>query len=144
MIVLTGGRRSGKTAAIIRWLLEDPQRRAVVVTDARMRDHILYRLQDTLPSYDWRHQVITANDYARYQRGGGHSPYTELAFDDLEKILEIMFGAHAEMATVNATWIPLGPIVHTVKAEVVDNDRDIRSTDERAPREQDAPRYLGS
>jgi len=131
MIVVTGGRRSGKTSAVIRWLLEDPNR-GVVVRDHRRRQHFEGMLRESAPHIDPAHfkrNILTTEDlYGLMFRGGGmhprsprgHLPFSELAFDDGEEVLEQLFGARVGFIAMTATWIPLGPSQpDRVQAEVV-------------------------
>lgn len=110
VIVLTGGRRSGKTTALIRWLCERPVSRCIFVVSEDRRRHLLNQLRDTLPNYDWRPHVLVADRYFGGLIGRMRVPFPEVAFDDMETILEHMLQANVEMVALNATWIPLAPV----------------------------------
>ena len=45
-------------------------------------------------------------------------PFPEVAVDDLEYVLGIMFGNDLELATMNATWVPLDTGRDRYQAEV--------------------------
>lgn len=113
MIVLTGGRASGKTTALIRWVLERPDARCIFVLNAERQRYLIDRLLDAFPHWnykDWQQHVLIYHNYF----GGVISrgiivPYPEVAFDDLDEILATMLRARVEIATLNATWIPLAP-----------------------------------
>lgn len=122
MIILTGGRASGKTSAIIRWLVEAPGHRGIVCVDEQRKRHIINMLRDAYPHMDvsWKNHVLTA-DFV-FASGGQNMRgrfMPELAIDDCETVLMRLLGSRIEMATMNATWIPLGaPQPDLIKAEV--------------------------
>lgn len=123
MYIVTGGRRSGKTATTIRWLLEDPQNRVVIVINSDRRQEFIRLLKDLIPNHDWRPHVITATDAPIQGNMRGHDRgmgrYHHYCIDDLDIFLEMLFRSKVEFATANATWIPLSSPEPAIKAEVV-------------------------
>jgi hypothetical protein len=124
MIVLTGGRQSGKTEALCRWMHERPETRCVIVADHGRAKYVLDRLHSGhLARYNWKPHVMTATDIqiGGYNRGYKHAfHFPEVCIDDLEDVFKVLFGVTLEFATMSATWIPLSPNNSPVKAEVID------------------------
>lgn len=125
MIVLTGGRQSGKTSAVIRWLMEAPGHRGVLVLNEDRKIHLIRTLQRAYPDLigrvHWRDYVITVDDVqGGFFRGRDHrhGPFVELGIDDAEEVLSRLFGSRVEMAAMTATWIPLSQNNDTIKAYV--------------------------
>ena len=136
MIVVTGGRRSGKTTTVIRWFLEAPGQRAILVVDESRRKHILRSLRESAPHIDpnqFGKYIITAETYYGQLGHRGHWPWTQIAIDDAEDVLYKLLGANVEFMAMTATWIPIGP-VPTVKAEVI-QDNQIQGHFDREPGE---------
>jgi len=129
MFVVTGGRQTGKTDAICRWLAENPPARCVIVVNHRRKEHLLQRLQDmygrAMRNYRWQDHIYPAVEMqiGGYGRGGRAFHYPEVAIDDLQEVFGVLFGVQLGFATMNATWIPLGESTSsdTVKAEVVND-----------------------
>lgn len=113
MIVVVGGRRTGKTAAICRWLAECPNRRGIIVLSEDRKLHILNRLHDHMPNYQWGqhlfsvHEMVNMRGYGN-RFGQARGPYPEMAIDDTDEVLSVLFGATVKFAAINATYIPLG------------------------------------
>jgi len=138
MIVVTGGRRSGKTSAVIRWLLEDPQYRAVAVLNHERRQHLRAMLREVVPHINpTNFRILTVQELYGFmvapnqQRGDIH----EIAIDDAEEVLKQLFGARVGFMAMTATWIPLGAVEpDRVRAEVVtDHQIDDRPFFDRPP-----------
>lgn len=114
MIVVTGGRQSGKTEAICRWMFERPGGRAVIVANMVRKQYILGRLSvGGLRAYPWKNYVISATEiqvggYSRGMNPAFHVP--EVCIDDLEDVFQVLFGVSLEFVTMTATWLPLGPV----------------------------------
>jgi hypothetical protein len=132
MIVVTGGRASGKTSAVIRWLLENIQHRAIIVADRREAEHVLYMIRDAAKiKYDFRPHVIAAQDLqiGGYHRGQSmralHFP--EVAIDDATRVFKVLFGVDLDFMSVNATWIPLAPPDDVVKVKLY-TDKELEAT----------------
>ncbi len=123
MIVIVGGRQSGKSEAVLRWLMEHPGQRGVVVLDIDRKRHLLHRLHDHMPSFPWAQHIITVGDAMNARGYGGHfgqapGPWPEMAIDDAEDVMSRLFGARVEFAAMNGTYIPLGPVPqNTIKAD---------------------------
>jgi len=134
VIVVTGGRQSGKTNAVIRWLLEQPGERAVIVGSFERADYIIKQLRQFDFRFPWKEHIIIANGDYIFNSQRGLSRFHHLAIDDAEYVLSRAFGADIDFMTVNATWIPLAPSTETVRAEVIqdkeieayETERDIR------------------
>lgn len=113
VIVLTGGRASGKTSAMIRWVMENPQERGILCLDRRRAEHIVSMMHRAYPDFqwEWKNNVITVEYMERrFSRGvgrGEYGPFREIGIDDAEEVLSRLFGSRVEMAAMNATWIPL-------------------------------------
>lgn len=107
MIVYVAGRQQGKTTAIVRWLLEDPQHRCILVGDQERKKHImrfLYRFAPIRDKKFWEDRIFLAAPIHFQQRG---YLAREIGIDDLEYVLGILFRSEVQFVTTTAT--PLGP-----------------------------------
>jgi len=112
VIIVAGGRRTGKTEAILRWIAESPEMRCVIVKDNDRAAYIIDRLRSYIKDYPWRQHVITAGQIAIGGYTRGRNPafhFPEVAIDDAEEVFSVMFGVTLEFMSMNATYIPLGP-----------------------------------
>lgn len=126
MIVVTGGRRSGKTSAVIRWLLERPGQRGVIVVDRSRARFFMDAIREAAPHLDPEHfrgMIVTAEKFYGPVSRGTHWPFTEVAIDDAEDVLRVMLGSIVGFMAMTATWIPLAPATpEPIKAQVVNNE----------------------
>ncbi len=103
MIVFVAGRQQGKTIAVVRWLLEDPQRRALLVATQDRKNEImrmLYQLAYMRDRRYWEQRIIVGSpDFLE-----GYAP-VEVGIDDLDTLLEQIFRLRVEFVTINATLI---------------------------------------
>lgn len=124
MIVLTGGRQSGKTSALIRWLMESPDR-GILCLDQQRAEHLVRTLQRAYPYIrrNWRENIVTVEGMLHFIRGRGSrlslsGPFREMGIDDAEEVLSKLFGTQVGIAAMTATWIPLSQGNDTIKAYV--------------------------
>jgi hypothetical protein len=117
VIVLTGGRASGKTSALIRWVMENPSERGILCLDEQRARHIIHMFERVYPNFtwEWKHNVVTVQYMLYSTRGRGNhlslqGPFREIGIDDAEEVLSRLFGSRVGMAVMNATWIPLGNV----------------------------------
>lgn len=132
MFVFISGRRSGKTWQVARWFWEDPERRTILVADAKHKREVVRALQYTMPNtidssrldHFWRSSVIIVGSIER-MRGFGH--YRQIGIDDLDRVLGNLFGPYGavDMVTATATLVSPPPFIprdNTVNGEVVDDN----------------------
>jgi len=121
MIIVAGGRQTGKTTAVCRWIAEDPDRRCVIVAHEGRAQYIIDRLRSHIRDYPWKHHVITANQIGIGGYSRGRNPafqFPQVAIDDAEEVFRVLYGVTLEFMSMNATYIPLGPAQpDVVKAE---------------------------
>lgn len=109
MIILAGGRQSGKTTSCIKWMLEQPGQRHLLVANEERRRDVVRQLQQCLPQFqDWQAYVSVPRNLSEMSRGRNLVWGSELGIDDLELVLQVIFTPRVELATVNATEIPIG------------------------------------
>lgn len=111
MFVYVAGRQQGKTLATVRWLLEKPQHRAILVSNAKRKDHIMRTLQQLGPIRDrsyWSFRIIVVQQLDAFRDIDPRGIAQELAIDDLDEVLKAVFGSRVDFATVNATPLLAG------------------------------------
>lgn len=128
MIVVTGGRQTGKTEAVVRWLAENPGHRAIVVGDFDRANYIIKRLRERFPNYfHWKEHVIIASGDYIFNSRPQFQRFHQVAIDDADYVLAKVLGAQVDFMTVNATWIPLSPNNDPVKVDVI-QDKEIEAS----------------
>lgn len=99
LVIWTMERGDGKTTKIIRWILEDPDNRCVVVTNAREEARYLNLLMfEGLPRG-------RAAPCVRIYKGGlvgSDHLAREYAIDDIERFLAILLGSAPSLITTSA------------------------------------------
>jgi hypothetical protein len=95
--VITGGHGSGKTTRAIAWLREDPQRRAMVCSDAPTME----RLRRENPDLPYRAFVTIRGALSNALRGKA-----ACARDDLDLVLEGILGTKIDLVTTTDSGQP--------------------------------------
>lgn len=113
---MVAGRGQGKSFTAIRWLLEQPQDRVLITSDLSRRKHLLHvaerlvtrRMRDkhTFNRYVADRILPVATLTERFHLSV-RSFASEVGIDDAEEVLRILFQARVELATFNATLIPV-------------------------------------
>jgi len=108
MIVYVAGRQQGKTNAVVRWFLEQPGERGVIVANREMRNHFLHRL--------YQISGFTRSQFRRYEdniipvdklysRSELRLRFREVAIDDAENVIKTLLGAPIEFMALNGTLL---------------------------------------
>ena len=112
MFVMVAGRAQGKSVTALRWLLEQPGHRMLIVANVDRKHHLSHQalrmVLDTIPAKEFvdryiRPNIVIAERLERIQLIGRGR---EIGIDDAEEVLRIMFGGRVEFATFNATLVP--------------------------------------
>lgn len=108
MIVYVAGRMQGKTNALVRWFLEQPQGRGVVVANKSMRNHFLHTLyrisgfsRVTFRRYE--DNVIVASEL--FGRANLRHRFREIGMDDAEQVIQTLMGINIDFMAMNATLL---------------------------------------
>lgn len=113
MFVMVAGRQQGKSFTALRWLLERSDgSRVLLVANQDRRRHLLREVVKLLPPslpkeffsrYVAPHIIVADGIY--FMRDFAHG--REIGIDDAEEVLRILFRGRVELATFNATLIPV-------------------------------------
>lgn len=108
MIVYVAGRGQGKTNALVRWFLEQPHERGVIVANKAMRNHflhMLYRLTGfsrvTFRRYE--DNIVTASQL--FGRANLRYRFREVGIDDAEQVIKELMGINIDFMAMNATLL---------------------------------------
>lgn len=143
MFVFVAGRQRGKTRALAEWFLENPQRRAVIVLNLKMKEHLWRVITDQLPQLPgyFRDRIIPVDQWGN---GSQRGQLFELAVDDLDQVLaQLLYLRHVStqltFVTINGTQVPqIKPIWHdTVDGEEVSTQGEINGRRAIEPRSND-------
>jgi len=111
MYVITGGRQSGKTEAMYRWLTDDLEHRIIVVSDQRrVAEHVreLHRRFPNIVDWPWQKNFMTWAVALGRHASAGHRQGAQFAFDDVDELLRsLVHGADVTVVTMTATSIPI-------------------------------------
>lgn len=126
MLVYVSGRAGGKTNALVRWFLEHPQHRAVIVADKRRRNHFLHTLYK-LSGYSrvtfrrFEDNVIDVSQvFGRFSvRGTG---VQEIGIDDAELIISNLIGTKIDFMAMNATLLDFRYVHPNEQTDYVDGE----------------------
>lgn len=102
MIVYVTGRQMGKTEAVIRWFLENPMARVIIVVNQHRKMELLSRLKEKL-SLD---SVEVFQDRIIVPREAGPMPWigsAQVAIDNAEEVFQRLLGKEIDFITVNGT-----------------------------------------
>jgi hypothetical protein len=119
LFVLITGRQMGKTQAIVSWLMENPEWRAVIVSNKERAEYLLARIRRTplasLGKKYWEERIITASRFPMALRGHG---FFEVALEDFESLFETMYGVKVGFMVATGTVIaPDMPDVDIIDGE---------------------------
>lgn len=104
-----GGRRSGKTTALLEWAAASPSSRVLVTATAVERDRLLGELAELLDVADWEvvDSVVSAGTLSELR--GKHR---EIAVDNAYWVLGVLLGVTPDRMTVDSAFVerlPLAP-----------------------------------
>jgi hypothetical protein len=115
MFVIISGRQGGKTDTVVRWLIEDPERRiALVASESRKRsllNRVLLLSPSSITKSFWQDRIRVASELLGGGSGfRGRGPH-QIGIDDLEDVLGVLLsfvtGGILELVTMTATPIIL-------------------------------------
>lgn len=117
----------GKTEAIVSWLLNDPERRTIIVSDRRRQEHLLNvigkKVRYSRGKGYWLERIVIFD--LRYNQMRGRYPGL-VAIDDLDTILQLMFqpglGDRVDFVTMTATCIQDFTENENPEGEYIDGD----------------------
>lgn len=114
MFVMVAGRAQGKSVTALRWLLEQPGHRMLIVANADRKHHLLrtasQMIPNSIPAEEFLKRYVSPNIVIadRIERIQYIARGREIGIDDAEEVLKIMLGGRVEFAAFNATLVPTG------------------------------------
>lgn len=114
----------------LRWLLEQPGHRILIVANTDRKHYLLHAATRLLPgghdpaNFIKRHiepQIVVVHELDRVHRAFGRA--NEVGIDDAEEVLSILFNARVEFVTLNATLIPVVSS-STINGDYIDAEQD--------------------